>query len=93
MELDAIHAKDTPVDERLCNEELRDGVTRALVRLPRRQATSVLMRYVLELPYREIGDALACSEATARVHVNRARQNLSRSLAHLASFHGTERKQ
>ena len=90
MDPDAIHARDCPVDQRLCNGELRDDIARALVRLPSRQATAVLMRYILELPYPDIGDALGCSEATARVHVNRARKRLSRLLAHLAPFHGME---
>jgi RNA polymerase sigma-70 factor (ECF subfamily) len=90
LEPDALHAKDCPVDQRLHSQELSDNISRALVRLSSRQATAVLMRYVLELPYQEIGDALGCSEATARVHVNRARQRLSRLLAHLAPSHGTE---
>jgi RNA polymerase sigma factor (sigma-70 family) len=93
IEPDSLHAKDSPVDQRLRNRELRDNISRALVRLPSRQATAVLMRYILELPYQEIGNALGCSEATARVHVNRARKRLSRLLAHLAPSHGTESKE
>jgi len=81
---DALHAQDCPVDERLQGRELRDDISRALVRLPSRQATAVAMRYLLELSYEEIGDALGCSESTARVHVNRACKKLSRLLAHLA---------
>ena len=82
---DALHAKDCPVGERLGRQELRDNIARALLRLPSRQATAVTMRYILELPYEEIGEALGCSETTARVHVNRACKKLSRMLAHLAS--------
>jgi len=48
------------------------------------------MRYILELSYKEIGDALGCSEITARVHVNRARKRLGRLLSHLASSCSTE---
>jgi RNA polymerase sigma-70 factor (ECF subfamily) len=81
---DALRAADSPVDQRLHNQELRDDIARALVRLPSRQATAVLMRHVLDLSYQEIGDALGCSEATARVHVNRACTRLSRLLAHLS---------
>jgi len=90
IEPDAICAKDGPVDQRLHNRELRDSISRALVRLPHREAAAVLMRYMLELPYPEIGDALGCSETTARVHVSRARKKLTRLLAHLAPSHGTE---
>ena len=32
---DAVYAKDCPVDERLRGQELRDDISRALVRLPR----------------------------------------------------------
>jgi RNA polymerase sigma factor (sigma-70 family) len=81
---DALYSKDSPVDQRLHGRELRDDIVRALVRLPHRQATAVVMRHVLELPYSEIAAALNCSEPTARVHVNRACKTLSRSLAHLA---------
>jgi RNA polymerase sigma factor (sigma-70 family) len=61
-----------------------------MVQLPQRQATAVLMRYLLELPYQEIGDALGCSEATARVHVNRAHRKLKRLLAHWVPSHDSE---
>jgi RNA polymerase sigma factor (sigma-70 family) len=79
-----LYGRDCPIDQRLQGEELRDDIARALVRLPSRQATAVVMRHILELPYDEIGDALGCSEGTARVHVNRACKRLSRLLAHLA---------
>ncbi len=82
--------RDCPVEERLCNEELRDDIAHALVRLSSRQATAVVMRHILELSYEEIGSALGCSETTARVHVNRACKRLSRLLAHLAPLHSTE---
>ncbi len=83
---DALHAKDGPVGQRLHGQELRDDISRALVRLPRRQSTAVVMRYILELSYKDIGDALGCSETTARVHVNRACKRLSKLLIHLASY-------
>ena len=79
-----LQAENRPVDERLRNEELRDDIVRALLQLPNRQATAVVMRHVLELSYEEIGGALGCSQTTARVHVNRACKKLSRLLAHLA---------
>jgi RNA polymerase sigma-70 factor (ECF subfamily) len=90
---DALHAQDCPAGERLHQQELREGVSRALLRLPDRQRTAIVMRYLLELSYEEIGDALGCSATTARVHVNRARKKLSRLLAHLASSHSTESAQ
>jgi RNA polymerase sigma factor (sigma-70 family) len=90
IDADALRAKDCPIGQRLHRQELRDDIARALLRLPDRQATAVVMRYILELPYNEIGDALGCSETTARVHVDRARKKLHRLLAHLAPAHSTE---
>jgi len=90
VEAGTIRAKDCPVDQGLHQKELHDEIARALVRLPRQQATAVLMRYVLELPYQEVGEAMGCSERTARVHVTRARKRLSRLLVHLAPPGGTE---
>jgi RNA polymerase sigma factor (sigma-70 family) len=87
---DASYANDRPVGERLCTAELRDDILRALLRLPGRQATAVVMRHILELSYEEIAGALGCSETTARVHVNRACKKLSRLLAHLAPLHSSE---
>jgi len=85
VDAEALRGKDCPVDQRLIGRELHGDIARALLRLPSRQATAVVMRDVLELPYEEIGDALGCSETTARVHVNRAHKRLSRLLAHLGS--------
>jgi RNA polymerase sigma-70 factor (ECF subfamily) len=78
---DALQAKDGHAQQRLNNQELHDDISRALLRLPIRQATAVVMRYILELSYEEIGDALDCSPSTARVHVDRARKKLSTLLA------------
>jgi len=55
----------------------------AVRRLGRRQATAILMRAVEEMPYRAVAQALGCSEATARVHVVRARGKLRAWLGHL----------
>lgn len=86
----ALLANDCPVAERLHQQELHSDISRALLRLPERQATAVVMRDILELSYEEIGDALGCADTTARVHVNRAHTKLSRLLAHLAPSHSAE---
>jgi RNA polymerase sigma factor (sigma-70 family) len=62
---------------------LRLRVLEAIGRLPRKQATAALLRLVEERPYAEIAAAMGCSEATARVHVMRARTALARRLAPL----------
>ncbi len=43
-----------------------DELRAALDRLPPKQRGAVVLRYLADLPYAEIGDALGCSEAAAR---------------------------
>ena len=64
--------------------ENRSEVRRAVLELPRNQAQAILMHTVQDLSYREIGQALGCSETTARTHAARARKRLAGLLAHLA---------
>jgi RNA polymerase sigma-70 factor (ECF subfamily) len=70
--------------ERLSAEEQRNEIVRAIGRLPRKQAEAALMRFVQELSYRDIAQALDCSEATVRTHIRRARTRLEQLLFHLA---------
>ena len=70
--------------ERLSAEEQRNEIVRAIGRLPRKQAEAALMRFVQELSYRDIAQALGCSEATVRTHIRRARTRLEQLLFHLA---------
>ena len=51
-------------------------VLEAVARLPRKQAAAVTLRVLEEQPYGAIAAALGCAEATARVHVLRAREKL-----------------
>jgi RNA polymerase sigma-70 factor (ECF subfamily) len=72
--------------ERISGGEKRAEIFQAISRLPRKQAEAVLMRFVEELPYSEIAQALGCREVTVRKHIARARTRLSRDLAHLAPY-------
>lgn len=67
--------------------ELDDRVLRGVESLPETQRTCLLLRTVLELPYREIGRMLDLPEGTAMSHVHRARQQLVEQLrdTHLRS--------
>jgi RNA polymerase sigma-70 factor (ECF subfamily) len=65
-------------------QQERDEILRAIAQLPRKQAQAALMRFVQELSYRDIAQALGCGESTARTHVMRARTRLAKILAHLA---------
>ena len=49
-------------------------------RLPRRQAQTVTLFYLDDLPVSEIARMLACSESTARTHLSRGRQTLASRL-------------
>jgi RNA polymerase sigma-70 factor (ECF subfamily) len=69
--------------ERLAVEEDHLMVLKAIGELPRNQAEAITLRCVEGLPYREIGDALGCSEVTARTHVARARERLCVMFPHL----------
>jgi RNA polymerase sigma factor (sigma-70 family) len=88
--LDAIpeyHPDPSPAaDRKVANREAREEIFRTIGRLPRKQAEAVHLRFVEELPYREIAQALGCREATARKHVARGRVQLRRLLVHLAPY-------
>lgn len=49
----------------------RDVVAEALHRLPRRQRECVVLRYWLDLPVREIADALGIAEGSVKSHLHR----------------------
>jgi RNA polymerase sigma factor (sigma-70 family) len=70
--------------ESLSLQDERMEIFQAISKLPHSQAEAVLMRFVQELSYHDIAQALGCREATARKHVARARIRLGRLLAHLA---------
>lgn len=47
-----------------------------LAHLTQRQRTAVVLRYLADLPYARVADALGCAESTARVTVHQALQRL-----------------
>ena len=57
-----------PVDQ----AETRTAVLAAIERLGSRQASAILLKAVEDESYANVAQALGCSEATARVHVQRA---------------------
>ena len=50
----------------------RDEIERMLRGLPRQQRAAVVLRYYLDWPDTEIGQALGCSAVTVRSHLSRA---------------------
>jgi len=54
---------------------------RAVRELPPMQRAAVVHRYVLDMPYREVAEALGCSEEAARANALEARKRLRTRLA------------
>ena len=55
----------------------RDDVVAAVRSLPTNQRVAVVLHYFEDRPVAEIADALGCAQATARVHLHKARQALA----------------
>ena len=53
----------------------------ALDRLPFNQRAAVVLRYLVDLPDREIADALGCRQATVRSHLRRGLAALRKELS------------
>ena len=54
---------------------------RAVRNLPPKQRDALVHRYVLDRSYREVGEALGCSEEAARASAHEGRKRLRRELA------------
>lgn len=76
-------SSDGSVSDKMIRKEIENEILHAVSRLPRKQASAVLMRIVQDEPYENIAIALGCSEATVRTHVLRGRDRLKQWLAHL----------
>ena len=62
-------------------EELVDpDVARAVRALPPRQRAAIVLHYYADLEVKDVAAALGCAEATARVHLHRARTALAHAL-------------
>jgi RNA polymerase sigma factor (sigma-70 family) len=57
------------------------GLWDAVDRLPVKQRAAVTCRYVLDLPYREVGAVVGCSEAAARQNVRAGLRALRKEVA------------
>ena len=61
--------------------ELQRKLTRALAKLPRRQADVFVMARIEGISHQEIAEILGCSQVTVRTHLHRAMKRLARELA------------
>ena len=64
-------------------QEMKTTLLAEIARLSPKQAQALLLRSVEDLPFKDIGEAMGCSEATARVHVQRGRERLRERLKNL----------
>lgn len=70
-------------ERRYERKELADSVMSAISELKPKFRMPVLLKYVEELSYEEIADALGCSKGTVASRLNRGHKELARRLAHL----------
>ncbi|MEK7271243.1 MAG: sigma-70 family RNA polymerase sigma factor [Planctomycetota bacterium] len=70
---------DTP-PERARAEELKSRLMKGIERLPPQQKAALVLRTMKNLPFREIGRIMKCSEKTVRAHVFFAREKLRRDV-------------
>ncbi len=68
------------IDERISDQEFLQHVERRIVMLPAKQRMALVMRYVHELDYAEIAEALGCSQESARANVYQALKRLRREI-------------
>lgn len=73
--------RETSEREQHPSGDLDMALEQALEALPAAQQEVIRLRVMLELDYREVGRALACSPATARQRLVRALRHLRRQLA------------
>jgi RNA polymerase sigma-70 factor (ECF subfamily) len=69
-------------------KEMKRTLLAEIARLSPKQAEAMLLRLVEDLSFKDIAEALGCSEATARVHVQRGRERLRDRLKHLDPLAG-----
>jgi RNA polymerase sigma factor (sigma-70 family) len=79
--IDRIGDTAPPPESVIEGRDLRAFVLDAIGRLPKRQATAVLLHVVEEQSYEDVSRAMGCSESTVRVNVMRGRASLARQLA------------
>jgi RNA polymerase sigma-70 factor (ECF subfamily) len=72
-------------------EPLDLDVLRAVRTLSPNQRAAVVLFYFEDLPAREVADVLGCTEATAKVHLHRARRRLETLLREPARVEVAER--
>ena len=89
---DCPKSQDRP-DSAVLTRELWKKLIDSLTNLPEKQAEVFVLSRIEGLEYKDIAEALSCSEATVRVHLHRAMKRLARELKdYLAGYGGVTKK-
>ena len=78
LEQKELPATNNKPDEQLRAIELHNKLTKALTKLPKRQAQVFILSRMEDLKAEEIARMLDCSNETVRVHLHRALKKLSK---------------
>lgn len=81
LQLGAEAEQEAPRAANLHFDGERAAFSEALARLSGKQRAALLLREIEGLDFAEIAEALGCREATARVHLHRAKESMKRLLA------------
>jgi RNA polymerase sigma-70 factor (ECF subfamily) len=73
---EAIMSAPVPVDREMAQHEIRDAVNEAIASLPEKYQLPVILRYLQELSYEEIGDFMELPKSTVRGILYRANRIL-----------------
>ena len=68
-------------EQHLVFGEALNSIRAAISELPSKQRSALIMRYLVELPYNEIAEALGCSQDSARANVHQALKRLRHVIA------------
>lgn len=86
-ETDQVPATDLQPNECLERSDLRAAVQREVARLPEPYRSSVVLRELQEMKYREIGEILDLPVNTVKTHVHRGRRLLRQRLRQSVASH------
>ncbi len=74
------HVGALPARDHAGPDATRIDLQRALAALPRRQREAVVLRYLADLPERDVATMLGCSPGTVKTHTSRGLASLRRAL-------------
>ncbi len=78
---DSAHLGDLPVETEVLKRVKQSEIRRAISGLPPAYRTAVVLRYLEDMPYREIAELLGEPVTTIQVRLHRAKRMLSERLA------------